>query len=290
MLAAEADRGRRRRRTRSAARYRRRVERALGRDLRFAAACRRCCARPSGARGRDRAPPGSRRGPAATSPAGCSRTIRGRSCSRPTAGAATRPAGSDPGPGATIFAGHAAIHWIVAPARGPGGALGPVRLRSCRSLRSPPAGARPQSGLSSRVCERDTLKRLAAIPRPYTGAHVAARGPVEDAALVDGHPARDAAPAPGGARRARVRRPPRPRTADPGVRVPRARVHGLEERRRHELRAGRDRRRRARLPRLLEARRRTARQGRSVHVEREPVPVHRRATSSRSAPTSGACA
>ena len=52
-------------------------------------------------------------------------------------------------------------------------------------------------------------------PRPYTGGHVAARGPVEDAALVDGHPARDAARAPGGARGARLRRPPRPRPADP---------------------------------------------------------------------------
>ena len=76
--------------TTSRARYRRHVGRALGRDLRFASAlqsllrysARRAC--------RDRRRRRSRRGPAATSPAGCSRTIPARCCSRPTAGGAAR--------------------------------------------------------------------------------------------------------------------------------------------------------------------------------------------------------
>ena len=56
------------------------------------------------------------------------------------------------------------------------------------------------------------------------------------------------------------------------ARVPRPRVHGLEERRRHQLRADRDRRRSARLPRLLEQGRRAPRQGCTVHGERRHVP------------------
>ena len=51
--------------------------------------CRRCCGPPS-AHARPSPPPTSRRGPAGTSPAGCSRTIRGHSCSRPIAGAEAR--------------------------------------------------------------------------------------------------------------------------------------------------------------------------------------------------------
>ncbi len=72
----------------------------------------------------------------------------------------------------------------------------------------------------------------------------------------------------------RVRAAPRRR---PGSRsgVPEPRVHGLEERRRHELRADRDRRRAPRLPRLLEGRRRAAGQERSVDGERAAVPEHR---------------
>ena len=93
----------------------------------------------------------------------------------------------------------------------------------------------------------------------------------EDPALVDRHPARHPAPAPRRARRARLRRLRDLDHADPRVRVPRARVHGLEERRRHQLRADRHRRRRARLPRLLEAGRRAPRQGRPVHVERRAL-------------------
>ena len=54
----------------------------------------------------------------------------------------------------------------------------------------------------------------------------------------------------------------------PARRVPRPRVHGLEERRRHQLRADRHRRRRARLPRLLERGRRASRQGRALHDQR----------------------
>ena len=76
------------------------------------------------------------------------------------------------------------------------------------------------------------------------------------------HPRLDALAEHGFVRAARSRRP------DPRVRVPRPRVHGLEERRRHQLRADRHRRRRARLPRLLEAGRRAPRQGRPLHVER----------------------
>ena len=78
------------------------------------------------------------------------------------------------------------------------------------------------------------------------------------------------------ARRARLRRAPRPRPAGSRVGVPRARVHGLEERRRHQLRPHRHRRRRARVPRLLEGRRPAPRQGRPLHVERGAVPDARR--------------
>ena len=77
---------------------------------------------------------------------------------------------------------------------------------------------------------------------------------------------------------------------DSRSRVPRPRVHGLEERRRHQLRADRHRRRQARLPRLLERGRRAARQGRALHEQRGEVPDDQVATSRASAPTSGACA
>ena len=70
--------------------------------------------------------------------------------------------------------------------------------------------------------------------------------------------------------------------ADPRVGVPRARVHGLEERRRHQLRADRHRRRRARLPRASGSRatsaptraaasRRTRRSARRIVAEVESV-------------------
>ena len=80
--------------------------------------------------------------------------------------------------------------------------------------------------------------------------------------------------------------------ADVGARgrVPRARVHGLEERRRHELRADRDRRRRARLPRVLEQGERAPRQGRDLH-RRTPSSARRCVAGSRtSARTSGGSA
>ena len=109
--------------------------------------------------------------------------------------------------------------------------------------------------------------------------------------LVERDPARHAAPAPRRARASTASCSCATAPSDPRARVPRPRVHGLEERRRHQLRADRHRRRRARLPRLLEARRRAPRQGRAAS-RRTPqqCPTHRRARSSRSAPTSVACA
>ena len=83
----------------------------------------------------------------------------------------------------------------------------------------------------------------------------------------------------------------RPAVRGSRARVPRPRVHGLEERRRHQLRADRHRRRRARLPRLLERGRRAPRQGRALHERtRRQCPTHRARTSRASAPTSAACA
>ena len=93
------------RRSRPAPTTARLVHRALGRDLRFATLLQRVLRRPLGARAAIARRPTSRRGPAATSPAGCGRTIPARCSARPTAGGAA----CSPRPGAVVdlTSGHA---------------------------------------------------------------------------------------------------------------------------------------------------------------------------------------
>ena len=157
---------------------------------------------------------------------------------------------------------------------------------------------------SATLCERRLPISRACHPRPAT-----ARPPVpvrarvrsytrrgddcvlaHDRALVVRDPARHAASAPRSAARAGLRAAPRSPVRRARARVPRPRVHGLEERRRHELRADRDRRRQPRLPRLLEQGRRAARQGRPLHRPTRPSARPSCARSSRSAPTSAGSA
>src|SRR5262249_36142630 len=70
----------------------------------------------------------------------------------------------------------------------------------------------------------------------------------------------------------RLRGAARPPVRHSARRIRGSRVPGLEERRRHQLCADRNRRRPSRLPRFLERRRPAARQGRAVYVERREVP------------------
>ena len=188
--------------------------------------------------------------------------------------------------------------------------------RSARAPRSVPRGSRPWTRRNfARWMFEDYPRAAVLTPAPLAPGHVQRPGRLRrdlrpccssddtptlgdgrhrtlaaHAALVERHPARHAASPPRRARRARLRRAARPRPAGPRVGVPLARVHGLEERRRHQLRADRHRRRRARLPRVLEAGRRASRQGRPLHLERGALPDASSPRSSRSAPTSAASA
>ena len=155
-------------------------------------------------------------------------------------------------------------------------ARGRIGMSSMRSCPARAMAARMSRTVRTRWAHLHTFAAGGVPPRrarsvalsPY-GDHVLA----ERRALVGRDPARHPAPAP---RRAGARTASCSCATAPFV-VPEpeylaARVHGLEERRRHELRADRDRRRPARLPRLLEQGRRAPRQGRALHEQRRAVP------------------
>ena len=117
MLAAARDRAAPATHDAVAARYRADVDRALGADLRLRRAAPARAARPARRARRDRAPPRSPRGPAATSPAGCSRTTPAPCCSRPRRwhrGMLPTPTGTD-GLLPTLVAMAVTDHWLTAP-------------------------------------------------------------------------------------------------------------------------------------------------------------------------------